>query len=329
MKSVTSTTRILLPVVLLLAFWFTAPSALAQAYPSRPIKVIVPYPPGGNTDLVGRLFARRMSDLLGASVVIDNRGGGGGTIGVEAATRAEPDGYTLLHATNSELTVVPAVQTKLPYDSLKNLMPVSMTCELPFVLVTRKTLAVQNLQDIAALARQKPGTLTFGSVGVGSANHLVLEPFKAQFNIDVVHVPYRGGGPMANDLLGGHLDASFSTLSSVLPQIISGDLRALLVTSKNRAAQLPDVPSAGELGLSEIMVVNWNAFFAPVGTPPAIIERLHSAIVEAGNDPATAEAMRKAGSELLTSTPAAVTALMAADLARWSRIARGAGIKVD
>jgi tripartite-type tricarboxylate transporter receptor subunit TctC len=330
MKAVRSAIRALPPIVLALAFWAGAAScASAQTYPSRPIKVIVPYPPGGNTDLVGRLFARRLSDILGVSMVIDNRGGGGGTIGVEAATRAEADGYTLLHATNSELTVVPAVQPKLPYDPLKSLVAISTTCELPFVLVTRKNLAVQSVQDIVALARQRPGTLTFGSVGVGSANHLVLEPFKAQFNIDVVHVPYRGGGPLANDLLGGHLDASFATLSSVLPQVLSGDLRALLVTSKNRVSHLPDVPSAGELGWSELIVTNWNAFFAPVGTPTAVIERLQNAIVEAGNDPAMVEAIRKAGAELATSTPAAVSALLATDLLRWSRIAKSAGIKIE
>jgi len=330
MQAVRSAMRTVLPAVLALAFLAGAvSSASAQSYPSRPIKVIVPYPPGGNTDLIGRLFARRLSDILGVSMVIDNRGGGGGTIGVEAATRADADGYTLLHATNSELTVVPAVQPKLPYDSLKSLVAISTTCELPFVLVTRKTLAVQSVQDVVALARQQPGKLTFGSVGVGSANHLVLEPFKAQFNIDVVHVPYRGGGPLANDLLGGHLDASFATLSSVLPQVLSGDLRALLVTSKTRVPHLPDVPSAGELGWSDLIVVNWNAFFAPVGTPAAVVERLQNAIVEAGNDPAMVEATRKAGAELATSTPAAVSALLAADLSRWSRIAKSAGIKIE
>jgi tripartite-type tricarboxylate transporter receptor subunit TctC len=330
MRAVRSAIRTVLPAVLVLAFWAGAASwASAQTYPSRPIKVIVPYPPGGNTDLVGRLFARRLSDILGVSMVIDNRGGGGGTIGVEAATRAEADGYTLLHATNSELTVVPAVQPKLPYDPLKSLVAISTTCELPFVLIARKNLAVQSVQDIVALARQRPGTLTFGSVGVGSANHLVLEPFKAQFNIDVVHVPYRGGGPLANDLLGGHLDASFATLSSVLPQVLSGDLRALLVTSKNRVSHLPDVPGAGEFGWSELIVTNWNAFFAPVGTPTAVVERLQNAIGEAGNDPAMVEAVRKAGAELATSTPAAVSALLSADLSRWSGIAKSAGIKIE
>lgn len=325
-----SVVRTLPLMVLSSVLWWAAPDGvLAQTYPSRPIKVVVPYPPGGNTDLVGRLFAQRMSEILAVSIVIDNRGGVGGTLGVDAAARADADGYTLLHATNSELTVVPAVQPNLPYDPLKSLVPISTTCELPFVLVTRKTLPVQTIQDIVALARERPGTLTFASVGVGSANHLILEPFKTQFNIDVVHVPYKGGGPAANDLLGGHVDASFATLSSILPQVRSGDLRALLVTSKSRASQLPDVPSAGELGFDDMIVVNWNAFFARAGTPPAIISRLNDAIVAAGNDPVMVESTRKLGVEITTSTPTAASTRLAADLARWTRIAKDKGIKID
>jgi tripartite-type tricarboxylate transporter receptor subunit TctC len=322
--------RALLQIALSLLLWSaTADRVSAQTYPSRPIKVVVPYPPGGNTDLVGRLFARRMSEILGATMVIDNRGGSGGTLGVDAAVRADADGYTLLHATNSELTVVPAVQANLPYDPLKSLAAISTTCEVPFVLVTRKTLPAPSIHDLVALARQRPGTLTFASVGAGSANHLVIEPFKKQFGIDVVHVPYKGGGPVANDLLGGHVDASFATMSSILPQIRSGDLRALLVTSKARASQLPEVPSAGELGLDDLVVVNWNAFFAPAGTSPAITGRLHDAVVEAGNDPAVIDATRKAGAEPMTSTPGAVSARLAADLARWTRIAKDSGIKLE
>jgi tripartite-type tricarboxylate transporter receptor subunit TctC len=164
----------------------------AQTYPSRPVKVIVPYPLGGNTDLVGRLFAQRLSELLDGSVVIDNRGGGSGTLGVAAAARANADGYMLLHATNSELTVMPAVQAHPSYDPLKSLTPISTTCVFPFALVTRKNLPVQTVQDLVVLARQKPGTLTSASVGAGSANHLILEPFKFLFTIDVVHVPYKG-----------------------------------------------------------------------------------------------------------------------------------------
>jgi tripartite-type tricarboxylate transporter receptor subunit TctC len=325
-----SAIRVLSQIVLSLLLWSAAADCVsAQSYPSRPIKVVVPYPPGGNTDLVGRLFARRMSETLGASIVIDNRGGGGGTIGVDAAARADADGYTLLHATNSELTVVPAVQANLPYDPLKSLATISTTCEVPFVLVTRKALPVQTVQDVVTLARQRPGTLTFASVGAGSANHLIIEPFKKQFDIDVVHVPYKGGGPVANDLLGGHVDASFATLSSILPQIRSGDLRALLVTSTTRVSQLPEIPSAGELGFDNLIVVNWNAFYAPAGVSPAIIGRLHDAIVEAGSDPAVIDATRKAGAEPMTSTPAVVSARLAADLARWTRIAKDNGIKIE
>jgi tripartite-type tricarboxylate transporter receptor subunit TctC len=197
------------------------------------------------------------------------------------------------------------------------------------VLVTRKTLPVRTLQDIVTLAREKPGALTFASVGVGSSNHLIIEPFKTQFNIDVVHVPYKGGGPAANDLLGGHVDASFATLSSILSQVRSGDLRALLVTSRTRVSQLPDVPSAGELGLDDLIFVNWNAFLARAGTPSAIIGRLHDAIVAAGNDPVMVEATRKLGAEIMTSTPSAASARLAADLARWTRVAKDKGIKIE
>jgi tripartite-type tricarboxylate transporter receptor subunit TctC len=325
-----SVIRLLLPVALGLVLYSAPPfAASAQPYPARPIKVIVPYPPGGNTDLVGRMYAQRLGDVLKVSVTIDNRGGGGGTIGVDTAARAAADGYTLLHATNSELTVVPAVQPTLPYDPLKNLVTISTTCEFPFVLVTRKDLPVPTVQDLVAMARQKPRTLTFASVGVGTANHLIIYPFEALFQIGVVHVPYKGGGPAANDLLGGHVDASFATLSSILQQVRSGDLRALLVTSKTRVSQLPDVPSAGELGFNGLIVNNWNAFLAPAGTPATIIDRLHEAIVEAGSDPGMISSTRNAGAEIATSTPAAANALLAADLARWTRIAKDTGIKIE
>jgi tripartite-type tricarboxylate transporter receptor subunit TctC len=208
-----------LRAVALLAGVFGALSATAQTYPSRPIKVIVPYPPGGNTDLVGRLFAQQMSEILANPIVIDNRGGVSGTVGVAAAARAEADGYTLLHATNSELAVMPAVQANSAYDPVKDLTAISTTCTFPFVLVTRKSLPVQTIDDLVAIAGKNRGTMTFASVGAGSANHLILEPFKTLFGIDVVHVPYKGGGPAANDLMGGHVDAAFATLSSILPLV--------------------------------------------------------------------------------------------------------------
>jgi len=325
-----SVIKTLIQIALSVVLWLAAPCcAAAQSYPSRPIKIVVPYPPGGNTDIIARLYSERLNNILGVSAVIDNRGGGGGTIGVEVAARSKPDGYTLLHATNSELTVVPAVRETLPYDPLKDLVAISTTSELPFVLVARTDLPVKAVQDLASLAKQNPGKLTFASVGTGSANHLIIELFKSLFNVDVIHVPYKGGGPVMTDLLGGHVDASFATVSSILPQVRLGGLRALLVTSKDRISQLPEVPSAGELGLGDLVVENWTAFFVPAGTDSAIIGRLHDAIVEAGTDPAMIDAVQKVGADVATSTPSAAGALVASDFARWSRIARERGIKVE
>jgi tripartite-type tricarboxylate transporter receptor subunit TctC len=320
----------LMLVGLLSALFVAMPSfAAAQSYPSRSIKIVVPYPPGGNTDVIARLYAEQLGSMLSVSTVIDNRGGSGGAIGVEVAAHAKPDGYTLLHATNSELTVLPAVRPDVRYDPRKDLMAVSTTSRFPFVLVTRKDLAAASFQDLVALAKQKSGKLTFGSVGVGSANHLATELFQTLLKVDVVHVPYSGGGPVMTDLLGGHLDASFATVSSILSQVRSGDLRALLVTSKDRIAQLPDVPSVGELGLNDLVVENWTSFFAPAGMDPAIIATLHDAVVRAGAGPGMIDAVGKAGAQVMTSTPSEASALLASDLARWIRVARDKGIKIE
>jgi tripartite-type tricarboxylate transporter receptor subunit TctC len=320
----------LLQIAISVALWCAMPSyAAAQSYPSRPIKIVVPYPPGGNTDIIARLYAERLNNILAVSTVIDNRGGGGGAIGVEAAARSKPDGYTLLHATNSELTVLPAVRGSPPYDPRKDLVPISTTSKFPFVLVTRKDLPAQTVRDLVSLAKQEPGKLTFASVGAGAANHLVIELFKALFDVDVMHVPYKGGGPVMTDLLGGHVDASFATVSSILPQVRSGDLRALLVTSEARISQLPEVSSAGELGLGDLIVENWTAFLAPAGTDPAVVARLHEAIVGASAGSAMIDAVRKAGAEVAASTPNAAGALVASDFARWARTARQRGIKID
>jgi tripartite-type tricarboxylate transporter receptor subunit TctC len=317
-------------VGLFLALCVTMPlSAVAQSYPSRSIKIVVPYPPGGNTDVIARLYAEQLSGILSVSTVIDNRGGSGGAIGVEVAAHAKPDGYTLLHATDSELTVLPAVRPDLRYDPRKDLMAVSTTSKFPFVLVVRKDLPAASFQDLVSLAKQKPGKLTFGSVGIGSANHLATELFQTLLKVDVVHVPYSGGGPVMTDLLGGHLDAGFATVSSILSQVRAGDLRALLVTSKDRISQLPGVPSAGELGLGDLIVENWTAFFAPAGTDPAIIATLHDAIVRAGAASGMIDAVHKAGAEAATSTPGAAGALVTSDLARWVRVAKEKGIKIE
>jgi len=303
-------------------------SAGAQPYPSRPIRIVVPYPPGGNTDIIARLFAERLN-RLGAPIVVDNRAGSGGAIGLEYAARSTPDGYTIAHATNNELTVVPAVRSTLAYDPVKDFMPISTTSKFPFVLVTRKDLPANTLADFVALAKTQPGKLSLGTVGVATANDLIIDSFEARFNVEVLKVPYNGASLVLADLLGGHIDASFATVSSILPQVQSGELRALVVASKERITQLPDVPSAGELGLDDLVAENWTAFLAPAGTAPAFIAKLHGAIDEIGREPAMAAAIEKAGAQVATSSPSDCAALLRSDLARWREIAKEKGIKID
>jgi tripartite-type tricarboxylate transporter receptor subunit TctC len=213
--------RMLIHVALIVGFFLATPLHVsAQTYPSRPIKVIVPYPPGGNADLVARLYSEGIGSVLGVTTVIDNRAGAGGAIGAEAAARAAPDGYTIAHATNSELGVIPAARSDLPYDPPRDFIAISTTSRFPFMIVVRKGLPVTNLQELVALAKQRP--VTFGSIGIGTANHLIIEPLKAHFKIDLPIVPYRGAGLVLTDLLGGHVDASFATVSSMLQQVNSG-----------------------------------------------------------------------------------------------------------
>jgi tripartite-type tricarboxylate transporter receptor subunit TctC len=322
--------RIFAKAALLVGCLCTASTiAVSQSFPSKPIKVIVPYPPGGNTDLVARHFAQRMGDTLHTSVVIDNRAGAAGMVGAAAVAHADPDGYTILHSTNSELAVLPAIQSRMPFNPLQDFAPISTTGVFPFVVVVKRDLPARTMKELVEIARQRPATLTFASAGVGTANHLILEPFKSTFNIDVVHVPYKGGGPAANDLLGGHVDASFATLSSVLSLVQSGQLPALMVTSEKRTPLLPDVPSAGELGYPDLVVMSWNAFLAPAGTPREIVDKLHDAIVDAAKDPNLNEEVRKAGSDIQTSTPEGVSEQIKAEIARWRKLTAGNDIKLD
>jgi tripartite-type tricarboxylate transporter receptor subunit TctC len=321
--------RTLIRVALLVAVGLAAPlSAAAQPYPSRPIKVIVPYPPGGNADLVARLYSDAISGVFGVPVVIDNRPGAGGALGAEAIARAAPDGYTVGHATNSELGVIPAIRGDLPYDPPKDLIAISTTSRFPFMIVVRKGLPVNNLQELVALAKQRP--VTFASIGTGTANHLIIEPLKARFGIDLPIVPYRGAGPTLTDLLGGHVDANFATVSSMLQQVRAGDLRAILVTSKERYPQLPDVPSAGELGLPELLTENWTGFLVPTGTDREIVMKWHDVITRVGKSPAVVDAVQKAGSVAVTSaSPEEVQATMKADIEHWRGIVKTYNIKLN
>ena len=306
-----------------------ATTAWAQPYPAKPIRIVVPYPPGGNADLVARPIAQELGRILNVPVIIDNRGGATGSIGADAVARAPADGYTLLFATNNEMSVMSALQPNLPYDPVKSFEPITLVATFPFALVTRRSLPVRTINELVTLAKQKPGTLTIASAGNGSANHLIIEPFKSLFAIDVTHVPYKGGGPALADLVAGHVDASFATLTSIVGHVRSGKLTPLMVTSDSRSPVLPDVPSAAELGYHDLVATNWNALFAPIGTPKDIIGKLHAALVSAAKEPAVQARVAGAGATIETSTPAALSTRVASELARWSKVVKEARITPD
>jgi tripartite-type tricarboxylate transporter receptor subunit TctC len=306
-----------------------AQGAAAQSYPSKPIRLVVPFPPGGVADLLARPLAERMSAALGQPVVIENRAGATGTIAGTAVATAAADGYTLLFGTTNEIAMSPTLFKSLPYDPTRAFAPVSPVAEFPNVLVVGPQLGLASLQDLIAFARTNPGKLTFASSGTGSTNHLTAELFQQIAGVKVTHVPYKGGGPALADLLGGHVDAMFATLPSAMAHIRSGKLRALAVTGERRSPALPDVPTAGEAGARGLVVMTWNGVLAPAGTPAAVIERLQREVKAAIAVDAVRERYATAGAEPMTLTPEQFRDLIARDYGRWARLIKDNGISAE
>jgi tripartite-type tricarboxylate transporter receptor subunit TctC len=306
-----------------------AQGAAAQSYPSKPIRLVVPFPPGGVADLLARPLAERMSAALGQPVVIENRAGATGTIAGAAVATAAADGYTLLFGTTNEIAMSPTLFKSLPYDPTRAFAPVSPVAEFPNVLVVGPQLGLASLQDLIAFARTNPGKLTFASSGTGSTNHLTAELFQQIAGVKVTHVPYKGGGPALADLLGGHVDAMFATLPSAMALIRSGKLRALAVTGERRSPALPDVPTAGEAGARGLVVMTWNGVLAPAGTPAAVIERLQREVKAAIAVDAVRERYATAGAEPMTLTPEQFRDLIARDYGRWARLIKDNGISAE
>jgi tripartite-type tricarboxylate transporter receptor subunit TctC len=301
--------------------------ALAQAYPSKPLRLVVPYSPGGGADNAARILAVRLSTTLGQTVVIDNRPGGSGMIGAQAVAQAEPDGYTVLYDA-SAFAVNPALR-KMAFDPAKDLVPVSLAVTVPNIFVVPPNAPYKTVQEFVDYARKNPGKLTYASYGAGSAAHLIGELLKARAGIDLLHVPYKGGAPALTDLMGGQVDSYFANAASGLSYVKSGKLRALAVTSGKRMAAMPDVPTLAESGFKDFEVLEWNGFFVPKGTPNEVVARLAKEVQAAVKDPATRQKLEGLGLDPVGSTPQEFGKFVQAEMARWAGLVKSNRITVD
>jgi tripartite-type tricarboxylate transporter receptor subunit TctC len=306
-----------------------AGSAQAQPYPSKPIRLILGFPPGTTIDVMMRPLAPRMSEALGQQVVVDNRPGATGLIANEYVAKSPGDGYTLLAAPGSSLTATPHLRLKMPYDSIKDFVPVIQTSEFPQVLIVNPGVPVKTVQALIALARNKPGMLTFGSSGVGSAFHLTGELFKLMSKTDMLHVPYKGGNLALTDLIGGRIDFMFYTFAVAQPQIKAGKLRALAVTGLKRDPHVPELPTVDESGLRGFEATGWNGLFAPAGTPRDVIERLNAVVAKILNTQEIRELWASQSAEIVPSTPAQVAQRFRNDYSKYEKLVKAARIKPE
>lgn len=299
---------------------------LAQDYPSRPVKILVPTAPGGFADTLARLLAAHWSNAMGQQFYVENRAGAGNTIGIESVVRSPADGHTLLLGAGT-ITINHMIYKKLPYDVLRDLAPITQIVSVPNVLVVHPSQPFRTLADFIAAAKQKPGQIHYASAGVGSNLHLSMELLKIRTGIDVVHVPYKGVGPAMSDLLGGHVASMVSNVASAKAHVDAGKLRALAVTSRQRAPALPDVPSMDEAGVKGYEVLNWFGLFAPAATPASIVTRLHAETAAFLALPETAKRLASEGAQPIASTPADFAAFVKSELEQWTEVARAAKIQ--
>ena len=317
--------RTLLALVLALA----ATLAPAQSYPNRPIKLIVPFAPGGSADLVGRLLAQQMSESLGQPVVVENKGGASGMLGNEYVAKSAPDGYTLTVGTLGPFAVNQTLFDKVPYDNIRDFAPITLTGISSHILVAHPSVPVQNVIDVIALAKEKPGQLTFASSGTGNATHLTFELFKARAGIDIVHVPYKGGGPAMADLVGGQVLFSFASMASAVPFVRAGRLRAIAVSGGERSALFPEVPTVAESGLPGFASEDWQGILAPAKTPPEIVQKLNAEIGRILLLPEVKAKLAAAGFDPKPSTPEKFAQFIQAETLKWAKLLKGIGIKVQ
>jgi len=325
MKSILRFTSLALFGVL---FAGMAHNAFPQAYPNKPVRIIVPFPAGGSADTLARTIGQKLTESFGQQVLIDNRPGAGGNIGTDAAAKSAPDGYTLL-MTPSSIISNPSLYSKLSYDPMKDLMPVTEVAWTPNILVVHPSVPANSVKELIALAKSKPGQLSYASGGNGATNHLAGELFKSMTGIDMVHIPYKGNPVAVLDVLNGQVGVMFDFMITSLPHVKAGKLRALAVTGAKRSPQLPDLPTVAEAGVPGFEAGTWFAVLAPAGTPAAIVKQLNNEIVKILNLPDVKERLYQLGAEPRSGTPEQLATLMKQDMAKWAKVIKDANIHID
>jgi tripartite-type tricarboxylate transporter receptor subunit TctC len=304
-------------------------TAWAQAYPAKPVKVVVPYPAGSTPDIIARTLAERLQKALGQPFIVDNRSGAGGNIGAEAVARAPADGYTLLVGGNGPVAINKHLYKGLAYDPERDLAPISLLATAPQLLVVRPELNFAGFKEFVEHGRRAPGKLSYASVGAGSASHLTMELLKSNAQLALVHVPYRGFPPAVTDMLAGNVDAMFAIIPAVLPHIRAGKMAPLAVTALQRSPLAPEVPSVAELGLPQLESLAWNALLAPIGTPSGVISRLGAETAKGMRDPQTREALARLGFDVVAGTPEELGRWIRLESEKWARVIRASGATAD
>ena len=304
-----------------------APAA-AQSWPARPVRIIVPFAPGGGVDTVARLLAQKLTEQIGGSFVIDNRPGAAGALGTELVARAAPDGHTLLAAA-TEFAINPSLRSKLPYDPFRDFAHISQLANVQFILASHPSVPVKNVKELIALAKARPGQLTYGSSGSGGGPHLAGELLQSMASIRWVHVPFKGAGPATIGVIGGEIDFAFAATIGLLAHARSGKIRAIAVTGVNRFAALPEVPTIAESGVPRYNAIGWYGFYAPARTSPELVRRLYTEAAAALGNPEVKEKLAQSGNEYVMSTPEEFVGFIRAEIAKWTKVGKDSGIRID
>ena len=322
------TVKLLAAALCLLSPALVQSSASAQDFPNKPIRLIVPFPPGGPNDIIARVVSKRMGEILKQSIVIDNRGGQGGVLGTDMVAKSAPDGYTIAITSASALAISPSME-KVAYDTLKDLAPITLVAKVPEMLVVATSVPAKDMKELVAYVKANPGKVNFASSGPGSLPHLAGELFKLTAKIDITHVPYRGAAPAVNDLLGQQVQMVFLDLPILLPQIQAGKLRPIAVGAPQRVPSAPDVPTTTEAGMPDLQTENWYGMVAPAKTPPALVAALNKATIEAMKDPEVISKLASQGAILVGDGPEHFAAFIASETKKWAKVIKDAGVKTE